>query len=135
MTIEGFSLRYDGPQSGLTWVTFSNIVVTGKKGTPEYEKGMRSKAKLIDKVIGTELRLGTRHFNKAGKQLKSLRDILFSYANERGVYAEIKADRRWKLEGLAKNEGIRTDGHESSDQRGAGPAICDPGKPAQQAHL
>lgn len=128
--LEGFALRYNGPQSGLLWVNFANIIVTGKRGTPEYLKGLQSKARLVDKVLGSELRLGTRHFNKAGKELRSIKDILHSYAIEGGFYVDYQNDRRWKLEGLAKHEGIATDGHESH-QGGADSALGDPGKPAQ----
>lgn len=120
--IEGFSIQGAGPQSGLLKVTFSNIIVTGKRGTPAYIKGMQSKARLVDKVIKTELTIGTRHYNKAGKLLKSLKDIIFSYAREGAVWVDYQRDRRWKLEELAKNEGIVIDGNEP-DQAGAHPGL------------
>lgn len=105
MTIEGFDLQEKGPQSGLLWVTFSNIQIHGQRGTPAYMRGLQQKAQLIDRFLLTELRLGTKHYNKKGDLLKNHRDILRSYARERGFYIDLPVDRRWKMEGLLKEGG------------------------------
>ena len=106
MSIEGFKLADHGPASGLVWVDFSNIVIHGKPGTPEYVHGMKSKAKLVLKVIMTELGLGTRHFNKALRPLKTVHEILSSYEVERGLYVELKGGPRKKMEDLDRAYGI-----------------------------
>lgn len=107
MSIDGFQIAEKGPAAGLLWVDFSNIVVHGKKGTPEYEHAMKSKGALIAKVLSTELSLGTRHFNRALQPLKTIAEILRSYALEYGFYVELKGNPRKKMEHLEKSYGIR----------------------------
>lgn len=102
MTIEGFDLQEKGPTAGLLWVTFSNIQIHGQRGTPAYVRGLQQKAQLIDRFLVTELRLGTKHYNRKGDQLKTHRDILRSYALERGFFVDFPKDRRWKMEALLK---------------------------------
>lgn len=106
MPIEGFEIQANGPQSGLLWVTFSNIIVHGKRGTPEYAQAMASKAQLVDRVIMTELRHGTKHYSKDGKILKTALAILLSYRQFGGYFVALPPNRQWKLDGLVKNEGI-----------------------------
>ena len=114
MSIDGFSIREKGPQTGLLWVTFANIVIAGEKGTPEYVEGCRRKAAIVEKVVRTELKLGTRHYDSNGRLLQTFEEILQSYARERGVYIDFPADRRWKLDELAKLYGIEKGGHDTS---------------------
>lgn len=102
MTIEGFDLKKDGPQSGLLWVTFSNIQIHGQRGTPAYMRGLQQKAKFIDRVILTELKQGTKHYNRKGDQLKTHVNILRSYMREKGFFIDLPKDRRWKMEALMK---------------------------------
>jgi hypothetical protein len=106
MPLEGFEIRRDGPQSGLLWVTFSNIIVHGERNTPDWHEAMMSKAKLVDRVILTELRHGTKHYSKDGKLLKTAAAILLSYRTFGGYFVALPPNRQWKLDGLVKNEGI-----------------------------
>jgi len=116
MSIDGFSLREKGPQAGLLWVTFANIVITGEKETPEYIEGCKRKAAIVEKVVRTELKLGTRHYDSSGQLLQTFEEILHSYARERGVYIDFPAERRWKLDELSKLYGIEKGGHDASAQ-------------------
>lgn len=106
MSIEGFKIAERGPASGLLWVDFSNIVIHGTKGTPEYVKALQSKGILIAKVLTTELKLGTRHFNRNLKPLKNIPEILRSYEIEHGFYVELKGGSRRKMEDLDSKYGI-----------------------------
>lgn len=108
MPIDGFELREDGKQSGLLWVTFSNIQIHSgdKKDTPEYIHAMKSKAALVDRVILTEFRHGTKHYSRDGERLKTPAAVLHSYRVHGGYFVDLPKDRRWKLEGLIKTEGI-----------------------------
>jgi hypothetical protein len=106
MSIEGFKLAEKGPAAGLLWVNFSNIVVHGKPGTPEYAKAMESKARLVLKVLATEFKLGTRHFSFDLKPLKTIQEALRSYEKERGFYVELRGNPRKKMEALDSAYGI-----------------------------
>lgn len=129
MVIEGFSLRDKGPQSGLTWINFANIIVHAPKNSMEYFRAMKQKARFVQTVIETELKQGTRHFNKSGKQLKTLKEILHWYGQDGGYYVEMKGNVRKLLDDLAKKYGMDTKGHES-EQDGTSPDNGDQSKPA-----
>jgi len=106
MPIEGFELQADGPQSGLLWITFKNIHIHGKRGTPEYEDGCKQKAAIVDRAIMTELRLGTKHYDPKGNLLKNHTSILLCYAQNGGYFVDMSNRPKWKLDELIKNEGI-----------------------------
>jgi hypothetical protein len=107
--VEGIARSESGKSAGLYWINFSNIEVHGVRGTPEYMKAMALKGRTIAKIIETEFRLGTRHFNKALQQLKTPDEVFRSYAVEKGVFVEIKdRARREKFEAMAKQYGMET---------------------------
>ena len=114
--VEGFAVQESGPLSGLVWVNFKNIQIHGDRGTHAWLNGCAQKAQLVQKVITTELRMDTRHFNKAGVRLKRIEDILRSYQKELGFYVELKGARRNKLEALQSKYGLEVirDGQDPS---------------------
>lgn len=116
MPIEGFELQANGPQSGLFWVTFSQYNLDGKRGTPAYVDSCVKKAAFVDRVILTELRLGTKHYDSKGKLLKTHAAILHSYRLHGGYFADLSNRPKWKMDAYIKNEGII-----HHDQRAADP--------------
>ena len=106
MALEGFKLQGKGPAAGLLWVDFKNYQIHGSKTTPAYQHALAQKARFIDKVLATEFRIGTKHYDKAGNLLKSPMEVLRSYVQERGFFVEYPHDRQWKLDHMQKTYGI-----------------------------
>lgn len=105
--VEGIARSESGPSAGLYWMNFKNIEVHGIRGTEAYMRAMALKGRTIAKIIQTEFRIGTRHFNKALKELRSPDEVLRSYAQEDGFWVEIKDPaRREKFEAMAKQYGM-----------------------------
>jgi len=121
VAIENFKIQETGPCAGMLWVTFSGIQIHGTKGTPEYIAALRSKAKLVDKVLLEEFRQGTRHFNSMGNLIKTPVLALRSYMEEGGYFIEIPKDRLWKFEAFFKAFGV-----EKADDRPKDAGRMDP---------
>jgi len=115
--IEGFALQDKGKQAGLLWVSFKNIDVHGSKGTPGWIKGMALKGALIAKVIQTELRIGTKHYDKAGTRLNTFDEVIRAYQRDFGYFIDVPSDKAWKekFDGLVSKYGIeKLDGNGKS---------------------
>lgn len=107
--VEGVARSDTGKSAGLYWWHFKNLEVHGTRGDADWWKAMAIKGKTIAKIVETELRIGTRHFNKSRRQLKTLDEILRSYQFERGFFIEIKGTdkaRREKFEAMEKEYGM-----------------------------
>ena len=113
--IVGFKLVETGKLAGCLEIDFSYIQIHGRRGTPEYLNAMKLKAKMVLKTLDTEFRAGTKHYNSKGNLLKTIKQVLDSYAIERKVYLEFFGSRREKFELLMKKYGVEKAKDEESD--------------------